>query len=357
MTEELNQSGVLLCSNIKEDIIKYIDVYESSQIFILTDENTLKHCAPVIYEVPVLKEAAMFTMKESDEHKNLETLAQIWEFLGERKATRHSLMINLGGGVVTDIGGFAASTYKRGMQFYNIPTTLLSIVDAAVGGKTGINFGGLKNQIGVIRQPKHVFIDPQFLATLDQANMVSGYAEMIKHALISSEADWKEITGFNILDIEIESLRPLLWKSIAIKEKVVAIDPNEMGLRKALNLGHTIGHAFESLSHEKHAPVLHGVAVAGGLIPELYLSVKKTGFPQEILDEAVAMISNGYPTCDVTPDDFARCYELMTHDKKNVGNRINFTLLSGFGEVKIDQHCTKEEIYEAMEYYIKVVTA
>lgn len=351
MTEELNRSGVLLCSDIAHDIQSYLEGVAEGQIFVLTDENTMKYCAPVLKDVPQLRNAHYFTMKTGDEHKTLTTLADIWMFLGKHKASRHSLLLNLGGGVVTDIGGFAACTYKRGMDFYNIPTTLLSVVDAAVGGKTGINFDGLKNQIGIIRQPKHVFIDAQFLKTLDTENLVSGYAEMVKHALISSKEEWDEITGFDMQTVNMNELARLMWKSVAIKEKVVAIDPNEKGLRKALNLGHTIGHAFESLSHEKHAPVLHGVAVAAGMIPELYLSVKKCGFPKDILSDAIRLVSAYYPVCDFDCDDYDHLYDLMTQDKKNVGNRINFTLLADFGDVKIDTNCTKDEIFEALDFY------
>lgn len=352
MTEELNQSGVLLCSDIKKDILPYIEGRDSKQIFILTDENTQQFCAPLLKDIPALNNANHFTIKPGDDHKNLKSLSDIWNFLGKHKATRHSLLINLGGGVITDIGGFAACTYKRGFDFYNIPTTLLSIVDAAVGGKTGINFGGLKNQIGIIRQPQHVFIDPQFLATLDNENRVSGYAEMIKHALISSKEDWKEVTAFDIHNGDTETLKKLLWKSVAIKEKVVAIDPNEKGLRKALNFGHTIGHAIESISHEKNTPILHGMAVAAGMIAELYLSVKKSSFPQEVLLQAVNFINNVYPPFIFGKEDYEHLYDLMTQDKKNEGNRINFTLLEDIGVVKINTHCTKDEIYAAMDYYL-----
>ncbi len=351
MTEELHQSGVLLCSDISTDILPYIEGRDSKQIFVLTDENTAKLCAPILQSIPQLKEAHYVTIPAGDDFKNLESLAKIWSFLGRHKATRHSLLINLGGGVISDIGGFAACTYKRGLDFYNIPTTLLSIVDAAVGGKTGINFDGLKNQIGVIRQPQHVFIDPQFLSTLDEENRISGYAEMVKHALISSEKDWKEVTAFDIHDGDRETLKNLFWKSVAIKERVVAIDPNEKGMRKALNFGHTIGHAIESVSHEKEAPILHGMAVAVGMVAELYLSHKKCGFPQQILEQAVTFINAMYPAYAFGDADYEHLYDLMTQDKKNEGNRINFTLLGNIGDVQINTHCTKEEIFAAMDFY------
>lgn len=351
MTEELHRSGVLLCSDIKRDILPYIAKRDSKQIFILTDENTYKLCAPVLNEIPQLKEAKHVTMPAGDDFKNLESLTKIWSFLGKHKASRHSLLINLGGGVISDIGGFAACTYKRGLDFYNIPTTLLSIVDAAVGGKTGINFDGLKNQIGVIRQPQHVFIDPQFLDTLDEENRVSGYAEMVKHALISSKKDWEEVTAFDIKKDDSETLKNLFWKSVAIKERIVAVDPNEKGLRKALNFGHTIGHAIESVSHEKEAPILHGMAIAVGMVAELYLSREKCNFPSEFLDQAVDFIQTIYPPYVFDKADYEHLYDLMTQDKKNEGNRINFTLLGDIGDVQINTHCTKEEIFSAMDFY------
>lgn len=353
MTEELHQSGVLLCTDIKSDILPYIEGRDSNQIFILTDENTQNLCAPILKEIPLLAAANYFTIPAGDDFKSLESLAKIWTFLGKHKASRHSLLINLGGGVISDIGGFAASTYKRGLNFYNIPTTLLSIVDAAVGGKTGINFDGLKNQIGVIRQPEHVFIDPQFLSTLDEENLVSGYAEMVKHALISSNEDWVEVTAFDIHSGDMETLTNLLWKSVAIKEKVVAVDPNEKGLRKALNFGHTIGHAIESVSHEKKAPILHGMAIAAGMVAELYLSHQKCNFPQEILEQAVHFIHAIYPPYSFGKKDYEHLYDLMTQDKKNEGNRINFTLLANIGDVRININCTKDEIYAAMDFYLK----
>lgn len=352
--EQLNQSGVYLCSDIVTDIQHYIEKWDDSQIYILTDTTTNSLCLPVLREVDKLKNAQVLAIKPTDEFKNLEALADIWRFLGKGKATRKSLLINLGGGMVSDIGGFAGCTYKRGLTFLNIPTTLLSVVDAAVGGKTGINFDHLKNQIGIIRQPENVFIDIQFLKTLDRDNLLSGYAEMLKHALISDKAHWEEIMDFDLVKFDLELLKPLMWKSVAVKERVVDIDPNEQGIRKALNLGHTIGHAMESISHEKKKPVLHGTAVAAGLIPELYLSYKKLKFPEQTFNQAVNYIVSNYTMCPFEEVDFEEAYELMTHDKKNEGDRINFTLLEGIGKVQIDTHCTKEEILESLQFYLDV---
>lgn len=352
--EQLNQSGVYLCDDIVADITQFVEKWDSSQIYILTDTTTHELCLPIIKQVEKLANVEVLSIQPTDEFKNLEALADIWRFLGKGKATRKSLLINLGGGMVTDIGGFAGCTYKRGLTFMNIPTTLLSVVDAAVGGKTGINFDHLKNQIGIIRQPENVFIDVQFLKTLDRDNLISGYAEMLKHALISDAKHWDEIMNYDLSSFDLKTLKPLMWKSVAVKEEIVAVDPNEQGIRKALNLGHTVGHAFESISHSKGKPVLHGVAVAAGLISELYLSKKKLNFPQDLFNQAIDYIVANYPKCPFDESDFEEAYELMTHDKKNEGNRINFTLLEGIGEVKIDTHCTKEEILESLQYYLDV---
>ena len=263
-------------------------------------------------------------------------------------ATRHSLMVNLGGGMVTDLGGFAASTFKRGITYINIPTTLLSMVDASVGGKTGINFGGLKNEIGVFNNAQSVILDTTFLRTLDHENLLSGYAEMLKHGLISHEAMWAELLNFNLDSLDI--LGRMVADSVAVKQRIVTEDPHEQGLRKALNLGHTAGHAFESMALQRR-PILHGYAVAYGLVVELYLSVAKTGFPQDKMRQTVNMIKENYGRMAITCDDYPQLLELMHHDKKNTGRTINFTLLGGIGDIRINQTATEEEIKEALDFY------
>jgi 3-dehydroquinate synthase len=267
-------------------------------------------------------------------------------------ATRHSLMVNLGGGMVTDLGGFAASTFKRGIPYINIPTTLLSMVDASVGGKTGINFGGLKNEIGVFNNARSVILDTIFLRTMDHENICSGYAEMLKHGLINNEEMWAELMNFSLelSDESLETLGRMVAESVAVKERIVTEDPTEHGIRKALNLGHTAGHAFESLALERK-PVLHGYAVAWGMIVELYLCCVKTGFPQDKMRQTVAFIKENYGRMAITCDDYPHLIELMHHDKKNEGNSINFTLLGGFGDIRINQTATEEEIMEALDFY------
>ena len=252
--------------------------------------------------------------------------------------------------MVTDLGGFAASTFKRGIQYINIPTTLLAMVDASVGGKTGINFGGLKNEIGVFNNAACVILDTHFLQTLDQENILSGYAEMLKHGLISNEKMWAELMNFDIEQPDFGQLQRMVADSVAVKQRIVTEDPTEQGIRKALNLGHTAGHAFESFAL-KHTPVLHGYAVAWGLICELYLSAVKTGFPSDKMHQTVNFIKAHYGKMQITCDDYPTLLELMTHDKKNVAGTINFTLLGGIGDIRINQTASKEEIFEALDFY------
>ena len=252
--------------------------------------------------------------------------------------------------MVTDLGGFAASTFKRGINYINIPTTLLSMVDASVGGKTGINFRGLKNEIGVFSNASTVILDTTFLKTLDAENICSGYAEMLKHGLISNEKMWAELMNFDLAQPNLQQLRTMVADSVAVKQRIVTEDPTEKGIRKALNLGHTVGHAFESFAL-KHSPILHGYAVAYGLISELYLSTVKTGFPSDKMHQTVSFIKEHYGKMAITCDDYPTLLELMTHDKKNVAGTINFTLLGGIGDIRINQTATKEDIYEALDFY------
>ena len=324
------------------------------RLFVLTDVNTQQLCWPVIKDYACLATAKTITIPAGDEHKDLTSLSLVWQQLQQGGATRHSLMICLGGGMVTDLGGFAASTFKRGIAFINIPTTLLAMVDASVGGKTGINFGGLKNEVGVFREAHAVIICTRFLQTLDMQNTLSGYAEMLKHGLISNTEHWAELLRFPIYNNveEAEKLASLLAKSVAVKERIVEIDPQEQGLRKALNLGHTIGHALEEWSFLRtpDSPLLHGYAVTFGLISELYLSAVKCNFPTDRLRQTVQFIREHYGTPAITCNDYSDLLRLMAHDKKNTAGTINFTLLSDIGELCLNQTATDEEIKEALDF-------
>lgn len=345
----MNQK-VIVSGNLERDLVNAIAECEHDKIFILTDQTTHDMCLPKLQNFLCLKGAQSIVIKAGDTNKTLDSLAEVWTALSQGGATRHSLMINLGGGMVTDLGGFAASTFKRGIDFINIPTTLLAMVDASVGGKTGINFGGLKNEIGVFSDSKFVIINTQFLDTLDHDNICSGYAEMLKHGLISDNKHWAELVGFNLAQPDLAQLQRMVAESIKVKERIVTEDPHEHGIRKALNLGHTVGHALESFAMKHGRPVLHGYAVAYGMVCELYLSVRKTGFPTDKMHQTVRFILDHYGRLPYTCDDYPELLELMRHDKKNTSGIINFTLLGGIGDIRINQTATKEEIEEALDF-------
>ena len=345
----MNQK-VIVSGNLERDLVNAIAECEHDKIFILTDQTTHDMCLPKLQNFLCLKGAQSIVIKAGDTNKTLDSLAEVWTALSQGGATRHSLMINLGGGMVTDLGGFAASTFKRGIDFINIPTTLLAMVDASVGGKTGINFGGLKNEIGVFSDSKFVIINTQFLDTLDHDNICSGYAEMLKHGLISDNKHWAELVGFNLAQPDLVQLQRMVAESIKVKERIVTEDPHEHGIRKALNLGHTVGHALESFAMKHGRPVLHGYAVAYGMVCELYLSARKTDFPTDKMHQTVRFILDHYGRLPYTCDDYPELLELMRHDKKNTSGIINFTLLGGIGDIRINQTATKEEIEETLDF-------
>lgn len=344
----IEQQKVVISRDLGHVLKNAIADCPHDKLFVLTDETTERLCLPVIAGYECMGGAQNIVIGATDTHKTLDTLSHVWSELQRMGATRHSLLTNLGGGMVTDLGGFAASTFKRGLAYINIPTTLLSMVDASVGGKTGINFGGLKNEIGVFNNANCVILDTIFLRTLDTENVLSGYAEMLKHGLISNEQTWAELMNWEFGGLE--ELGELVEKSVAVKQRIVTEDPTEHGIRKALNLGHTAGHAFESLALERK-PVLHGYAVAYGLVVELYLSCVKTGFPQDKMRQTVGFVKEHYGRMAVTCDDYPQLIELMHHDKKNVGQDINFTLLGGIGDIRINQTATEDEIKEALDFY------
>ncbi len=347
---------VIISDNLQQSLSEAIAACKYDQLFVLVDTTTERLCLPVVADYDCMRNARRIVIPDTDTHKTLDSVTHVWSELQRLGATRHSLMINLGGGMVTDLGGFAASTFKRGIQYINIPTTLLSMVDASVGGKTGFNFGGLKNEIGVFSNASSVILDTTFLRTMDRENLLSGYAEMLKHGLISNDRMWAQLLEFlESLDPQeslenLDSLAPMLAESVAVKQRIVTEDPTEHGIRKALNLGHTAGHAFESLALERK-PVLHGYAVAYGLIVELYLCCVKTGFPQQKMRQTVAAIKEHYGRMPITCDDYPQLLALMHHDKKNTGHDINFTLLGDVGDIRINQTASEEEIRDALDFY------
>ena len=345
----MEQQKVIIVENLEEALSAAIAECPHDRLFVLTDDTTRELCLPVIAHMACMQGAQPISIPVGDQNKTLESVVHVWSELQQHGATRHSLMVSLGGGMVTDLGGFAASTFKRGLQLINIPTTLLAMVDASVGGKTGFNFGGLKNEVGVFRNASSVLLDTQFLQTMDQENILSGYAEMLKHGLISNERIWAELLNED-LSIKTEDFKRMLAESVAVKQRIVDEDPTEKGLRKALNLGHTAGHAFESLALTR-TPILHGYAVAYGLVVELYLSCIKTGFPVDKMRQTVRFINEHYGRMTISCKDYPQLLELMTHDKKNSGDGINFTLLGNIGDLRINQIATQQEIEEALDFY------
>jgi len=347
----MSHSTTKICADFISELNIVIGDQPAESIFILTDDNTRRICLPALMHSEKLKGCHIITIPSGDENKNITSALEIWKYLSENGATRKSLMINLGGGMITDIGGFTASTFKRGMRYINVSTTLLGAVDAATGGKTGINFSGLKNEIGVFAPADSVLIPVDFFRTLDDKNILSGYAEMVKHALIDTREEWEKVLKFDLENLDFDKLKTLLETTIRIKERIVEQDPFEANIRKALNLGHTFGHAFESWSYKTDKPVLHGYAVMWGLLCELYLSFVKLDFPKDELLRLKYLIKEYYGTFEFSCKEYDALFELMTHDKKNDSKEINFTLLADIGDIRINQTATKDEIFECFDFY------
>jgi 3-dehydroquinate synthase len=342
---------IIKSNNLPADVEKTIRNIHHDKLFILTDTHTHEHCLPLLKGLPQLHDAKQIITPADDTNKTIGHLTNVWKQLTDNGATRHSLLVNLGGGMVTDMGGFAAATFKRGIKYINIPTTLLGAVDAAVGGKTGVNFEGYKNEIGAFYPSAFVIISTDFFHTLNQEALLSGYAEMIKHALIHSTADLEKLIQFSLEDIDYGKLNEMVFRSVGIKQRIVEKDPFEKDIRKALNLGHTTAHSFESFAIETGNPVPHGYAVAWGLIVELYLSHRLCNFPKEKLQKTVRFIQHHYGAFAINCDHYEKLYDIARHDKKNQGDTINFTLLSDIGNVRIDQTAEKELFFEALDFY------
>lgn len=319
-------------------------------VFALCDATTAQVCAPLLSGAGFTPAATPIVIPAGDDNKDVSSLSHVWAELSQRGASRSSMLVCLGGGMVTDLGGFAAATFKRGIRFVNVPTTLLAMVDAAVGGKTGINFGGLKNEVGVFREAEAVVIDTAFLRTLDAPNLLSGFAEMLKHALLHSEDMLAEHLRFSLDEPDYAVLSRLVRQSVEVKSHIVRQDPTERGLRKALNLGHTFGHAIESLLLERATPRLHGYCVAWGLICELYLSLQAAAFPQDVTTRVSRFVRQTYGAAPITCKDYPRLLQLMRHDKKNRAGIICCTLLSAVGQLHLDYQPSEAEILEAFDF-------
>lgn len=334
----------ILASHIEE--IKY------SSVFVIVDENTERYCLPVLYDKIGLEvNWNVLQIPSGEKYKNITTCIRIWEELSERGADRNSLIVNLGGGMITDLGGFVASTYKRGLAFVNIPTTLLAMVDAAIGGKNGIDFGLAKNQIGTIYLPKMVIIENLFLDTLPNRQLVSGMAEMFKHGVIHNDKSWEKVEYLNPSNKS--EFEELIWESIEIKNEIVSLDPFEANLRKTLNYGHTLGHAIEShcLDNSEREPLLHGEAIAIGMILATYISKQLLDFPKKRLTEVTKTIMSVFSKQRFTQNEIENIINLLVFDKKNRNGKVLFVLMYDIGKPKTDCIVSNELIYKAFEFY------
>jgi len=347
-----NGYPIIFSENGYEFLNTFIEENSYSTIFILSDTNTNEYCLSRF--LPFLateKTIEIIEIEAGEIEKNINTCVEIWTILTELGGDRKSLLINIGGGVITDIGGFVASTFKRGIDFIHIPTTLLAMVDASVGGKNGVDLGNLKNQIGVINVPKMVLIDTEYLATLPQNEMRSGLAEMLKHGLIADADYWTKFRDLN--EVEFKDFDELIHRSIEIKNEIVMQDPTENGIRKALNFGHTLGHAIESyfLENENKKTLLHGEAIAVGMILESYISWQKKLLSAVEYLEIKNSINAVFETIFFEENDLQPILDLLIHDKKNEYGKIQFALLDGIGNIKINQEVENELIIKSFADY------
>ncbi len=340
-------------STIYDELNSYLQHSNFSKIFVIVDTNTLSFCYPYfIAKVETNLEIEIIEIEAGEIHKTIDTCIGVWNALSELNADRKSLIINLGGGVVTDLGGFVASTYKRGLKYINVPTSLLAMVDASVGGKTGVDLNTLKNQIGVINTPQMVLVDTHFLNSLPQNEMRSGFAEMLKHGLIQSEAYWETLKGLRLQHFK--NLDDLIYESILIKKNVVDQDPFEDNLRKTLNFGHTLGHAIESyyLNNPDKLSLLHGEAIAIGMILAAYISKELLEFSDAKCQEIKTALIKIFVKVEIDKEDFNPIIELLKHDKKNEHGNINFVLLEAIGKPRVNCLVDNDIIINSLKYYI-----
>ncbi len=343
---------IIFTANIKDALTGLIDSLRPSQIFVFTDKNVDHH---IVSRLACITEYKKFVTEPGEQYKTLGTAEKLWDFLINNRADRYSLLLNIGGGVVTDLGGFVASTYKRGIPYINIPTSLVAQVDASVGGKTGVDFKSYKNVIGTFAQPHATIINTEFLRTLDKRQFIAGFAEMIKHALLSGAKDWAQVKAFDPQHPDFELLEYLVKRSVEIKYDVVRQDPHENKLRKVLNFGHTVGHALESYYMSRNIDILHGEAVAIGMIAEIYLSNKKFILSIDKVFEISGFIARTFPVFKIPYEHYDRILENMYQDKKNRDNKISFALLEDLGKPHVDQYCSESDIKEALNFYNQLV--
>jgi len=350
----INSNGysVFIGNGVFETIRSFLMQYEfkENKIFVLVDENSRKYCLPrLMSNIQLFQQVKILEVNSGEESKTLETCARIWQKLNNERADRKSVLINLGGGFVSDMGGFIASCYKRGIRYVNIPTSLLAMVDASIGGKVGINLNGVKNQVGLFSNPQVVFIMPEFIDTLPERQIKTGFAEIIKHALIYEKQYWDELSQ-KPFD-RIKDWQEIINWSVEIKNYFVMEDPLETGFRRVLNFGHTIGHAIESYSMINDQTLTHGEAIAIGLICESYLSNKLAGLPDADLNNIVSYISSTFPFFKMSESGIEHILDYMKQDKKNSKQQINFTLLTSVGNSMINQQVDVGLIIESLNFY------
>ncbi len=340
----------MIISDLHTALLPYLEATPRGQVFVLTDANVASYYPTIVGEFP------HYIVQAGDSHKSLHSVEMVWQFLLENGATRDALLLNVGGGMITDLGGFVAATYMRGIRCVNIPTSLLAMVDASTGGKTGINILGVKNLVGTFTMPLATLVDPSFLDTLPAEELLSGYAEMLKHGLIADPTHFNALLALELQMPYSELLAPLLADSIQIKQRIVASDFQEKGVRKALNFGHTIGHAIEETYAEQRRAMAHGYCVLWGMVAELYLSVIKMGCPRNVLTQMSHLMISlyGRPECNCRQVETLKHW--MLKDKKNFVEasssrpQISFTLLRNVGETVVDQTVSDSELDEALEY-------
>ena len=353
-------TGTSVFSSITDYLKKHFS--DSENIFILVDENTKIHCLPALQSfVPRLQNSRVIEVLPGENGKTIETASHVWSRLSEMHADRDSVLVNLGGGSISDLGGFAAATFKRGITYMNIPTTLVGMIDAAIGGKTAINLGTLKNQVGIFTLPRAIFIYTGFLRTLEKQHMFSGIAELLKYGLAVDQGLWNRMTKLDYRKIIEEPFRDSLWeelvrRTVKTKSDIVEKDFRDMNERKILNFGHSFGHAFETFSMNRSGEgLLHGHAVALGMICESYLSTLKTGLGQKELDQIVSVIKLNFPLYPLGRESYQELLDIMRKDKKNINGRLAFTLIKKPGTAVINQFCPPEMIEESLDFYCRLI--
>ena len=347
----MEHQNIIFTNAVSDALTRVLQAKKFNKLFVITDSNTRCKVLPRLADNQYVADAVVVEFPAGDVNKNIDSLTSVWQQIGEAGGTRHSLAVNLGGGVVTDLGGFAAATFKRGIPFINIPTTLLSAVDAAIGGKTGINFNGLKNEVGAFCEASDVIISTAFLDTLPECEVKSGYAEMLKHGLLKSRECFMSLVNFDVANGSKDRLLELLKESVEVKAEIVRQDPHEHGIRRALNLGHTAGHAFESMAMARQTPIPHGYAVAYGLGIDAVLSHFVCGFDSADVHRIADYVLGNYGAFHITCDDYDELLRLMKHDKKSSHGEINCTLLGAPGDIRIDCIIDDDTMKEAFDLY------